>query len=414
MFDVNPDSSRLMAVWPPSLEAPDVTSIMNALEADSYQSYASIESAPPRAAEIRWELVVDVELDDAKPLRIRLGLLPMPELWSGHSMTLGLAEDQPTRWAILSETTFRSGRILEDFHLQLQVLATVMPKGASLMDYSALTPRPPGWLHAMAEVEVPPSPRYLFSIQSVADKGVAWLHTHGLHRCWSIELEAFDVPIGNAGSVGTLINSVANSFIEDGVPSPGTTFSHGDLLEMQWLPWSDAASKLPRPVVGGAEDREDHDWQRGVLVLPKNARFFGLVKGGVDNVAKSPIALELPFELVSRKETERRTMLARARWGAFAELFQRHQGQPGWDFVVKLGFPCDDPTSPIDREHLWFDVHRLIGKEIDGTLDSSPNYVSHLKKGQRGRYPVDLLSEWCVFCEQGKIDADNVWRFGSE
>lgn len=414
MFEVKVDSSRLMAIWLPSLEAPDVTSFLNALESDSYLSFASVQNRPPRSAQCRWEILADVETEDADPLRIRLALVPMPELWPGHLQNLGLTAEQPARWAILSETTFRKDRVLDDFLLQLQVLAIVTPEGTAVWDYSALAPRAPGWLHAMAEVEVPPSPRYLFSIQSVADQGVAWLHTHGLHRCRCIELEALDVPIDHASSVATLINSVAGTFLEDGVPDPGTSFFHGGLLELQWLPYKEAASKLPKPIVGGAEDRQDHDFQRGVLLVPKSARLFGLLRGGVENVAQSPVALDMPFELVTPLESARRSLLARERWDKFASLFSQHRGQPNWAFVVKLGYPCDIPESPIEREHLWFEVHKLVGKEIEATLDSSPNYVSHLQAGQRGRYPLDLLSEWAIFCEQGKIDADNVWMYVAE
>lgn len=414
MFDVEPEPSSLLAVWPPSLEAPDVTSFLNALETSSHLRFASIQNRPPRSTQMRWEILADVITKDTEPLQINIALVPMPELGL-HFPVLGLTVEQPARWGILAETTFRKGRILDDFHLQLQVLAIVTPKRVSVMDCSAFVPRAPGWLHAMAEVEVPPSPRYLHSIQAVSSKGVAWLHTHGLQRCRCIELEAFDVPVDHAASVATLINSVAGSFIENGVPAPGTTFSHGGMVELQWLPYKKASAKLPRPAAGGAEDRnQDHNLERGVLVVPKSARLFGLLPGGVENVAKSTEALDMPFEPVTSLETVRRRLLAHARWGAFVNLFTENQGRPGWAFTVKLGFRCDDPNSPIESEHLWFNVHGLLENEIDATLDSSPNYVSHLKSGQRGRYPLDLLSEWSIFCEQGKIDADNVWMFTAE
>ena len=50
--------------------------------------------------------------------------------------------------------------------------------------------------------------------------------------------------------------------------------------------------------------------------------------------------------------------------------------------------------SPIDREHLWFEVHGITGDQIDATLTNRPFRVPGLTAGERRVHDIARLTDW--------------------
>ena len=86
-------------------------------------------------------------------------------------------------------------RPLWDYHAQLQLLREASGGTAKVLDVSAQTVRAGSWLDEVAASAVPPSPVSLYTVHSVfeARHRPIWLHTHGLERCGSIELDVVDL-----------------------------------------------------------------------------------------------------------------------------------------------------------------------------------------------------------------------------
>jgi hypothetical protein len=130
------------------------------------------------------------------------------------------------------------------------------------------------------------------------------------------------------------------------------------------------------------------------------ARFF---RGAAPRASRF-LAQPLPDECLLRfSNTATSLMAARARRSlpVFRELAtELVELEP--TALVKLGYPVDG-GGPDDREHLWFRVHGIDGDSVDATLVNSPFHVARLREGDRGRHPLELLSDWTIFTPVGQI-----------
>ncbi len=286
-------------------------------------------------AEIQGEpesLPVSVFLEAASEQLVSIGVN-----WRGVT-----ADDESaareSRWALGVSAPFGE-RPLRDFHALTRLLHAIVPEPVLVVDMDSLVPRPGTWLAEVACAETPPSPAHLFSIHQVSEPGsaVAWLHTHGLSRCGSIDLEILDAPAAEAGLLAQMINAAAGLFIERGVPEPSDRFAVGKDLDLVWLPWDEALERESLQAPGGPSDRDEvHVGARGVLYAPES-------DGRTVNPSTYlPVLLANPLLYVSTMETERMALLASERLPRFLALYRSQAGQPGWMFLVKLGYPVDD------------------------------------------------------------------------
>ena len=303
--------------------------------------------------------------------------------------------------------------VLDSLHAQLRLLAALAPDAVAILDLNAFHAKTGDWMRDAASASVPPAPTSFFSVHSVFDDGrkgrETWLHTHGLHRMGSIELDIVGVRGREAPALAELINNVARFFIDCGVPLPNTRFHAGNGLPLVWLPW-EAALRQVDGSPGGAGDRDaDHAGERGILFAPAK---------------ESPERLETPrcyvpmieadpIFYVSSAETERMQRLARERLPSFLALQSRFAKNRKWDFHVKLGFPTDRDAGSHDHdhggaEHLWFDVHKATAKGVDGTLLNEPYRIAGLREGQRGTFDLRLLTDWAIESPRGRYTPESV------
>ena len=100
----------------------------------------------------------------------------------------------------LESSMYFSTNILESFHLQLKVLTALIPNPTVLVDFMPARLLSGQWAVFSSKLITPPSPHYIYTIHGVFDEvdgeKVYWLHTHGLHRCGSVELEMIDIKNG--------------------------------------------------------------------------------------------------------------------------------------------------------------------------------------------------------------------------
>ncbi|MCA9669875.1 MAG: DUF4026 domain-containing protein [Myxococcales bacterium] len=305
---------------------------------------------------------------------------------------------------------------LGEYHQQLKLLAALAPDAVFALDVSALTPRPGEWLAEVAASQAPPSPETLFTIHCVGDQGesTVWMHTHGLDRCGSVELDLVDVPASFVSLAGTLLNTVATMFIEQGVPEADEVFVAGHGIELLWLPWEDAMDKVGRNVPGGRGDRRDeaHCGARGVLFAPAKGLFGRRKHKGVDYYREQ--LEQNPLLYISDMQTERAAALARERLPRFRALYERFsedktdEGEKAWLFLVKLGYTIDGAESETDREHLWFEIHAMSDERVEATLLNEPYSIASMREGQRGEHSLSKLSDWTVLCEHGRFEPDTI------
>lgn len=408
----DPPPSVLLAVLPPGASEVGVTEARARLAASglpiTYQCLATEREVPGA----RWELTIELE-GERGPSEVRAWLEPTPReaLDAPTARNLDsqlVARAQTSEWAI-GVRAHLGDQPLFRFHEQLAVLAVLVPDALVVLDANAYTPRPGDWLREAAGCVVPPRPEALFVVHCVHDEQSeqAWLHTHGLDRCGSIELDALDVPIPDAPLVHQLVNCVATMMIEQGPPDPGVAFLAGRDLELCWLPWEEGLKKHGKGCLGGKHDRDEpHGGARGLLFVPTKG-FWG--RKLASPACYAPVLADNPMLYVSTMETERRSLLANERLERFRRLVElgRPCGQRVM-FLVKLGYPMDGNDDEEQREHLWFEVHAMSDETVDATLLNEPYHVASLKEGQRDLHALDKLSDWSVLYEAGQFGPESI------
>lgn len=316
---------------------------------------------------------------------------------------------------------------LDSFHLQLKLLNAIVPVASVVIDFMPFRLLSGKWLHMTAASAIPPSPDYLYIVHSVysgeGDDVRYWLHTHGLHRCGSIELEM--VNIGQyPQQLFDMLNIAAKMFIAGNATKSNETFTVGyDGLGIQlcWVPWEKGVENIPEDAPGGINDRgeeEDdiHKEPSGILFAVEEGH---LVSPEIYGATLS----DNPLYFISNSETLRMSLLAKERFPTFRDVFIREGGKkkkswnpfskkddPKWTFLVKMGLTVDDAKEENEREHLWFDVLNIEDDMIEAELINEPYWIKSLKKGDKKKYPLDLLTDWIIYAPDNTYTTDSIYR----
>ncbi|MFV0467967.1 MAG: DUF4026 domain-containing protein, partial [Dysgonomonas sp.] len=287
------------------------------------------------------------------------------------------------------------------------------------------------WLSMAADSAVPPSPDYLYTLHCVYDEDVEignrryWFHTHGLHRCGSVELEMLNFSQG-AEQMNTLINMTVKKFLSDPAKEKErfTIGYDGMGINLCWLRWEEALKDLPKNILGGAADRDEadnvHAEPSGILFAVEDGNMIS------PEIYASTLA-ENPIYYITNEETNRMSALAKERFSSFERIFTREykkpekksflknlfgpkeDEKPGWTFLVKLGLTVDDPESGSEKEHLWYDVLSIENNQIKGKLLNQPYWISNLHEGDLGIYPLEVLTDWIIYSPDNTYTPDSAY-----
>jgi len=410
--------SWILAALPAEAEPPPIARVMDRIEASVQGLRFETVASETTIEDARWELELSAAREQGDRLSLQVWVQPMDDLTDLHLELEALPESEVeaahrATWA-LGVGCSLGPDALADFHLQLQVLSVVAPEAVMILDIPACRAHSPSWLVETAAVPVPPNPAYLFTIHAVRDDsqpdGPLWLHTHGLLRCGSIELELFDVDPDEVQILVELLGASARLFIESEPPAPGTPFAVGPGIDLMWLPWERMVRRPPRyAFIEQLERDEAHSLPSGVLLVPPRPRLLGLWPGRPRNPSLYvPALTESPVLFVSSQESARMTELALRRLDSFAALFRRFAEVEGWSFLVKLAYSIDGATSDEECEHLWFEVHDVSDDQIEATLANQPHRIDGMHEGDRDTHQLARLKDWVILSPHGRFDPDTV------
>lgn len=236
-----------------------------------------------------------------------------------------------------------------------------------------------------------------------AGSRVDWLHTHGLG-----ELGGFDVDVLRpsqafvAGS-GEAFRSLAFRILDDDLqPStPSFEFLSGRVAA-RLVP----AEEFMRSAAGidrsAREPGNDPHLDRRAVLCDPAAGGIRALFGGSDAPrplrfaqGRLPEQLAVPF---TSEATELMAERARTTVGLLPGLMAEFA-----EFEVvalaKIGYPTTDGR----REHLWFQAHGFDADSVEATLESRPFGVPMLKPGDRGRHPLEQLTDWLLITPAGWV-----------
>ena len=365
----------------------------------------SVECEPCQATHGRWAMWV--RLADR---RYRVALRPAISFDDAHVEAAMLRPEQlelarQSRFAVSIECQLGDDPQAA-FQAQLALLLQLTPQSELFVDANACRVGSRRWAESICDASVPPSPHALYTVHAVREGDQVWLHTHGLDRCGSAEVDIVGVQADELPLMGQLLQAVAAMFMEQGAPSPGTCFEAGRSLPFALLPWSQAIAKLDYAGPGDANRDEFHQASRGVLVVPPGGvwpRRYRSVGAHLKALCASPVLY------ISDRETRRMAALARARLCDFASWLQTEGANPAWRFLAKMAYEVDGGCS---REHLWFEVHHIENNQLEATLLNCPHQVSSLRQGDCAVHDAERITDWAIITPNGQVGPDTVYRLG--
>ena len=342
--------------------------------------------------------------------------LELPELFTiNHQFSQeDFAVMKAARSGLTSAMRFHEDA-LASYLVQLRVLASLVPDMVGLVDFCGERILSGVWARMAAQSEIPPSPRYLYSIQAVSgDDGQVWLHTHGLNRCGSIELEILDSDREHYQDHAAVLQTVAGNVItkeplgEEKELFWISTLSGGQHLVGTWLDWPTAVRFYDKKLLGGASDRDDgHNENTGALFFYPSPEDYER-KHFVPISAYNELLADNPIMMISTEETERMRKLARERLDWFRQEIDR-EGVTG---LMKFGLAADEEYqregSP-NLEHIWFEVLSMEGDTVHCRCTQDAYYIGSLKEGVELDLDIAQLTDWTLYLPERQVTPDTVY-----
>ncbi len=407
----------------PRSDPPSVSDAINELH--RHHNISEWAIAPvERESSDRWRASVLIEWDHDENVRsshpptteFMIWLQRKIHLDDWHFEGRGMTAAEQDRiddsvWALGVGTTLGDDP-LTDYHRLLKVLYAVAPDAPAVLDISSCSLHPGRWFREAAQSDIAPHPRTLFSIHSVNDPegpDHLWLHTHGLLRCGVIEFEMFDIPPSYISEAVEMMEHVCIGAIEHGAGKARTKFSPGENIEIEWVPWPEAARKFSGKL--GARDKDRDDYHRlpsGVII---HRRGIGPFASMTPPLEAFDIIRGAPIFYISNLETRRMRQLAIQRLPLLRKAFDLYRDHPGYAFFVKLGFPIEPSDSDDSREHLWFQIENMTEGQIFGKLLNAPIRVPELKVGEMDWRDLNLLTDWHLQTPGRRYDPDSITFF---
>ena len=250
----------------------------------------------------------------------------------------------------------------------------------------------------------------LYTIHAVQDSRasgrVSWLHTHGLDALGAFDVDVLEPSPTFVECCGDALRALAYAALE-GTIGPDTdrfqlAYPGGEVRLVSVGRFHSQASLEHQKL----RDLEAHDGRRAVLCEP--------VRGLLARWRTRPVPSRFLSRLTessfvfpfSEEATALMSERARQTLGVFRDLGAEFESL-GLPAVVKLGYQTDG-GGQTEREHLWFEVHRVTGDSVEATLVNTPHSVSGLTMGQRGEHGLDRLTDWTIVSPEGSMTPRNI------
>lgn len=237
------------------------------------------------------------------------------------------------------------------------------------------------------------------AVSGETESDPTWYHTHGLG-----EIGAFDFDVINPneevfGGRADLDRAIAFASVE-GMLKPGSALvcfePGGEVLAVDAAEFDRSASAADAAV--RAMDDDSHQINR-VVLCDKGRGFLPFLKKKPR--PSSVLSSEIPERsIVYFSKTASDLMAERARKTvAVFEKLRREFEQYEFPAIAKIAYE----NQSGGNEHLWFTVHGVEGDTIDGTLENEPFDIPGMKAGDRGKHPIERLSDWTVLSPAGPV-----------
>lgn len=322
------------------------------------------------------------------------------------------------RRALYVDMTFSENNV-DSFHLQIKLLNMLAPNMAALMDCNSYRMHSGRWAVMTAESSVPPAPDYLFVIHCVHEEengDSVWLHTHGLNRCGTIELEILGTTVENYSNFGNALNAIAgrligdNKFIDEKEPiTIGVSEGNEDIV-VTWQRSEWSLKDFPKGILGSAEDRDDeHSINMGVIYAYDSEK--DVINGKLTSILKYENQLtNNTIYYKSTAETQRMRALALERVEYLKKISAAFDDR---SILIKVGLTPDAEFEfdPDYHEYIWFEANEMGEETFKATLTQDAYYVKGMIEGVQAEFAYSEIVDWRVYTLENVFTPDNVYLF---
>lgn len=308
---------------------------------------------------------------------------------------------------------------MDSYHFQIKMLNMLIPDMVALMDCDAYKIYSGRWAIMAAESSVPPAPTYMYTIHAVTDEKYSdsvWLHTHGLNRCGTIELEILGATTDNYHGLGNVLTATADrligdsKFIDEKEPLVVGVFSDNSDIVVTWQRSEWALRSLPKNILGQPTDRDDeHDINMGAIYLYTHEK--DIVNGKLTSVLKYNKKFDdNPIFYKTTSETQRMRMLAIERVDYLRKICDSIVEK---QVLIKIGLKPDAKygCDPNMNEYIWFELDEMKENTFTATLTQDAYYVDAMVKGVQGEFSYDEIVDWRIFTPEITYSPDNIYLF---
>lgn len=308
-----------------------------------------------------------------------------------------------------------AGNALISYHLQIKMIDAMFSCGVlAVLDSSAEKILSGRWIALAASSNVPPAPRYLFTVQAVCeeDGDDVWLHSHGLNRCGVTELEVLGSTRDNYNAHYQVIEGMANRLLELEEPLQPkeplflARLSEEVVLVTTLLPWETAICFYDEDILGGKEDRVDgYNADTSCIFAYPSAEDLKQERMAPISIYDEILEKNSIF-MFSESETARMKALAQER----ISYVKRVAGNKDIHILVKIGLSVDgDNPDGSQKEHIWFELKEISDLSVTAELTQEPYYIAGLHAGDIGEYPIDMITDWIIYEPKRRVTPDDVY-----
>jgi uncharacterized protein YegJ (DUF2314 family) len=274
------------------------------------------------------------------------------------------------------------------------------------------------WAKITAESKIPPSYDYVYSIQAISDEdGGVWLHTHGLNRCGSIEVEILQSRKDTYKNHYYILQTIAKRAISDGgfVDEEEAFWigrmNNGESLVATWISWPIATSSYKnKDILGGIKDRvEGHKFNTGIVYIYLSEEDYNKRKYTHVSAVDEEISDNL-LMMFTTEETLHMSSLAKERIKYFEDAINNAENEIHG--LMKMGLLVDEEyqnEEKDNREHIWFEVIEINGTKIRGILTQEPYYIKNLEANSEMELDIEDLTDWILYTPDNQITPDSVY-----
>ena len=300
--------------------------------------------------------------------------------------------------------------VKKSFQLQLKVANTLIPDLIGVLDESAEKMLPAKWVMMIASSKVLPSARDLFTVQAVQGKhDKVWLHTHGLCRCHTTELEILESDKKHYEQHYNLLSTYAMYLIDkSGLDDPRYNGAYiGRLINgypvvVTCAPWTDGILEYKKAKLGNIKDRENgHNTRTSIVFLYTSEEEEKNHKLRLVSLYDE-LWGENPIFFFSDEETNRMRDLARERISYVKESFKDKENA----ILIKIGLPLKEEGR---FEHIWFELLEIKGNKFKCKLTQEPYDIPDMHTGDEDWYTLDDMTDWIIYTKDFAVSPSNAY-----